>query len=128
MNNKAVFILSVALAFVLGFALNGVLQRCASAGCGAGVACERGAGGKGACDASCAKACCKPAKADCCARTAAGDAQECCAKHERGETQECCAKSEHGSGHGMKGEAAGMEITGEATGGQKDCCPRDGAK
>lgn len=134
MNNKAVFILSVVLAFVLGILAGNLYQRCAMMrGCGT-MACAHGAGHPsmhGACGGHGAhghmgwhKGWHKRAMGDCCARTAAGDPQECCAKHEKGDTQECCARAK-GT---VKGEAAGLEITGAALDGKKDCCHRGAAK
>lgn len=116
---KLALTLAIILAFVTGFALNGVIQNCrmscshgTHASCG--KSCDRH--GKGSADC-CKRAddCCKKAD-DCCAKTAAGDEQKCCKKHAAGDTQECCAKLE-------KSAAAAQEITvpGQM---EKDCCKK----
>ncbi len=122
--NKVVLSLSVALAFVLGFALNGVIQNCKTA-------CERG--GHASCSRSgddccgkhgdCCKkdaGCCKKGAADdCCAKTAAGDEQECCKKHAAGDKQDCCAKHDSTGA----GPAATQEIKVDGQG-EKACCKK----
>jgi len=121
--NKVVLSLSVALAFVLGFALNGVIQNCKTS-------CARG--GHASCEKSCERggqhsqggACCKKGVAeDCCAKTAAGDVQECCKKHEAGDKQECCAK--HDAAKSAPAAAQEIKVGGQgAEQGEKACCKK----
>jgi hypothetical protein len=115
--NKLVLALSVALAFVLGFALNGVLQNCKS-----WSSCDRGG------HASCGKhweksgmGCGRHGEMSCCAKHAAGDEQECCKKHAAGDIQECCAKNEAAK----VGSAAAANEIAVSGGEKKGCCPKD---
>jgi hypothetical protein len=110
---KLALVLGLVLAFVLGFALHGLAERCGHGGC-----CAR----HSSCDRH-GDDCCKKTDETCCQKTAAGNPQECCKKHAAGDAQECCKKASADTATGAA-KANAITVAGKDGKTEKACCKK----